>query len=332
MHALLAWEGASSMSAGNLTLAAGDIIAVLTGETDKNNLSAMNLPGGTSIASAYPAGWEVYDSGAGVHVTYPDAWILRAPTVDDPTQYKYVKLAFRISSNYMYIDHSVMESWDAGTNIATNECTVDSINYCRFPTQSYSNNTMEIVATARFIFFRTNIYSTSYSFPCMEISRIHPCLEIGSGRVPAVQVDNVAFGQTNFTVPTYTKAAIPRMLDDAGTADITNLPLRCTNGGGRPSTNISNEFDNLAVEVGYDNANNPSYGVQQILFEYRELVGQVCGDSTVADIFIMQGQVVAGFEDRTLHTLDTTDDRRIMWTDTQGIINHGDIRIVIQAE
>ena len=119
MHATIAWEGSSSLSAGNLTLAASDIIAVLTGETDKNNLSAMNSPGGTSIASTYPAGWTVWDSDTGTL----NEWVIRAPTVDDGTQYKYVKLRFYTSSSYLYIGSQLIEDWNHTTITATNACT-----------------------------------------------------------------------------------------------------------------------------------------------------------------------------------------------------------------
>ena len=329
MHARLAWVDGTTLTADNLTKVANDIIAVLTGETNENNLSTVSLPGGTSISSIYPAGWEIYDSGAGIDVTYPDAWILRAPTVDDPTQYKYLKLAFRSSSNYIYIRHQVMESWDSGTNTATNICTVDDINYVRFPPSSYNGNTLEIIATARFIWLRTNDNLYTCSFPAMEISRNHPCFAIGSGYVPVVQMQNNAFAATNFTGY---YASVPRVIDAAGTADLTSYDIRCTNGGGRGSTNVSNEFDNLTSEIAYDNASNPSYGVQQIIFERRETIGAVLGDSTVADVFIMQGGVVAGFEDRTLHDLDATLDRRCMWHDESAVTAHGDLRYIMRTE
>jgi hypothetical protein len=325
MHATIAWNGTSSLSAGNLTLAAEDIIAILTGETDKNNLSAMNLPGGTSIASSYPAGWEIWDDDTGTI----NEWVLRAPTIDDAAQYKYVRIRFYTSSAYLYLESQLMEDWNPATNTATNACTTDAVNLTRFPTNSYSNGTTEVVATARYIFVRANIYALTYAFPCIEITRVHPSLEIGSGRVPAVQLQNNGFGATNMT--TY-YAAIPRILDDAGTADLLAQDIRCINGGGRPSTNISNEFDNLAEEIAYDDSNNPSYGIQQILFERRELIGQVCGDSIVSGVFLMQGGVVTGFEDRTLHTLDSTDDVRCLWLDTSQTTTHGNNRIIIQAE
>ena len=329
MHATIAWEGASSISAGNLTLLAGDIIAVLTGETDKNNLSAMVSVGGTSIASAYPAGWTVHDSSTGT----ADEWVLRAPCVGDAAQYKYVKLRFYISSTYFALGWQVMEGWDAGSNTPTNDCPEQTVSLSRFPTNSYSNNTLELVATARWMYFRVNLYTgnPAFTIPCIEITRTHPCLEVGSGYLPAVQLsaNSTAFSATNLT--TY-YAWIPRMLDDAGTADITAQPIRCTNNGVRPSTNISNEFDNLSSEIAYDDSNNPSYGIQAILFERRDLIGQVCGDSTASDVHIMQGEVVAGFEDLTLHTLDATDDSRCMWLKNNNVTTHGNIRLIIQAE
>lgn len=322
MHATIAYQGALGL---NVAQVAGDIIAVLTGETDTANLSAMNLPGGTTIASTYPAGWTVWDSATGT----ANEWVLRAPTVDDAAQYKYVKLRFFDSVSQIMIGHQCMEDWNPTTNTATNACTEDAVAYTRFPTNTYSNGTTELMATARYIMIRANLHTDTFAVPCMEISRVHPSLEIGSGRVPCIQMANSMFAAANFA--TY-NASIPRILNAAGTADLTAQDIRCTNGGGRPSTNVNLEFDNLTAEVAYDNANNPSYGVQQILFERRELIGAVCGDSTVANVYIMQGGVVAGFEDRTLHSLDTPDDRRCMWDIDNNITTHGSIRWIIQAE
>lgn len=328
MHTLLAFDGTSSLGTTNLARAASDIIAILTGETDKNNLSLMTSPGGTSISSTYPAGWEIWDDD--ISGTYPNSWILRAPTVDDPAQYKYVKLEFFTSSSYLYVQYSVMEYWDPVTNTPTNICTTWNVNLTRHPTNSYGpNNTLEIMATAQYIIFRANIYSSTWCIPAIEISRIHPSLGIGTGRVPVCMINQNGFAATNFT--TYS-ARIPRILDDAGTADLTNQDIRVTNGGGRGSTNVSNEFDNIVAEVAYDDSGTPYYGVQQMIFERREIIGTPCGDSSAADLFIMQGGVLAGFEDRTLHTLDTTDDRRCMWFDDDAIITHGDCRWIIRAE
>jgi hypothetical protein len=325
MHATISWTGTSSLTAGNLTLAAGDIIAILTGETNTANLSAMVDVGGTTIASTYPAGWTVYDADTGT----ADEWVLRAPTVDDASQYKYVKLRFSIGSSYMFIGHQVMEDWNPTTNTATNACTEVNSTYSRFPTNSWSNNTMDLMATARYIMMRPQGYTGSMNIAAMEISRGHPCLEIGSGRVPVIQMTVTAFNAT--ALNTSKNARIPRILLTTDT-DALDKSGRCTNGGGRPSTNLANEFDNITAEAAYDNANNPSYGIQQILFEAREDIGAVWGDSTVADVFIMQGGTLTGFEDRTLHTLDSANDRRCMWDDFGGILDHGDIRWIIRAE
>lgn len=323
MHATLAWQGSL-----NINEAASDIIAVLTGETDKNNLSPMNLPGGTTIASSFPAGWEIWDDDTGTI----DEWILRAPTVDDATQYKYVRMRFYNSSSYLTMEHQLMEDWNPTTNTATNAVVQFTIRTARHPATSYGpNNTTEVIATARYILIRSNLYASNVvcGFPCIEITRTHPCLEIGTGRIPAVQMNNGALAVTNFT--TY-NSDIPRILDDAGTTDLAPQDLRNTNSGVRPSTNISNEFDNLTADIAYDNAGNPSYGIHAIVFDRRDLVGQVCGDSSASDLFIMQGEIVTGFEDRTLHTLDLTDDRRLIWDAWNNVTTHGNVRYVIQAE
>ena len=320
MHAIIAWQNNL-----NASQAAGDIIAILTGETDKNNLSAQNLPGGTTIASTIPAGWEIWDAATGV----TNEWVLRAPTIDDPTQYKYLKLRFFSSSSYLYIVHSIMEAWDVATNTPTNETTDVQLNYSRFPTNSYSNNTMQIVATAQFIIFRTDNYADTCCIPIMEISRTHPCLAIGTGRVPAISMLTGMFVATNLT--TY-NARIPRMLDDAGTTDLINVSLRATNNGVRPQLMLSNEYDNITQDIAYDSDGNPFYGVQLLLFERRDLIGQVCGDSSASDFYIMQGGVLAGFEDQTLHTLDTPDDRRVFADLYDQFTSHGNIRYMIRAE
>ena len=332
MHTTLAFEGASSLSAGNLTLVAGDIIAILTGETDKNNLSAMTSPGGTSIASTYPAGWTVWDAATGV----TDEWILRAPCDGDATQYKYVRLTFVISmATYLGINWSLMEDWDVGSNTPTNETTPHLARFDRYPTNSYGpNNTLEIMATNRYIMFRVNLYDFGFGIACLELSRIHPCYEVGSGYLPAccgiyASVQTNHFIATNLT--TY-YARIPRIIDDAGTADITDQLCRITSGGIRAMTNVSNEFDQLSEDVAYDNSAVTYYGVHNIIVERRDLIGQICGDSSVADIFISQGGTLAGFEDRTLHTLDTNDDTRCMWKNTSDILTHGNMRYMIPAE
>lgn len=322
MHATLAWQGTLVIND-----AASDIIAVLTGETDKNNLSAQILPGGTTIASTYPAGWEVWDSDTGVI----NEWILRAPTVDDATQYKYVKLTFTNSSSYLRLTYAVMEDWNPTTNTATNLCTVAASQTSRHPATSFGNNSLDLIATARFMMFRNQLYTSNVAtfFPCIEITRTHPSLQIGTGRVPAVHMEDFALGQTSFT---QYLSSIPRVLDDAGTADLTSQDIRAVCNGVRPSTNITNEFDNLTADRAYDSVGAVSYGVHAILFERREIIGQVLGDSSVSDLHIMQGEVVAGFEDRTLHSLDTTDDSRVMWKAWNQITTHGNIRFLVQAE
>ncbi len=302
-----------------------DVVAVLTGETDKNNLSSAILPGATEIASTYPAGWEVYDSDTGT----ASEWVLRAPCDGDATQYKYMKLRF-VGGPYAYMYYSLMEDWNPSTNTATNACTEKSIQMCRRPVESYGDFTQlfYLLSTNRYIYVRNTGYIYTTGFPCIEIDRIHPCLEVGSGYLPAVQTQNNPTSVTSLTVY-YTK--IPRILDDAGTADLTNYDIRMLSSMGRPLA-VSSEFDSLSSDVVYDSGGTPSYGIHLMVFERRETVGSIIGTSEVSKLWLMQAEAVTGFEDQTLHTLDTTDDVRVMWDTTNNIVGHGLGRYVIQAE
>lgn len=323
MHAKIAWEPALSLDVAS---AASDIVAVLTGETNKANLSSFVSQGGTTIASTYPAGWEVWDSSTGTANEY----VLRAPCDGDATQYKYVKLRFHIISSYLYCGHQLMEDWNPTTNTPTNACTEVVLNYTRHPLNSYnSNQVFHVFATPRYIAFRATVYAQTMTFPCMEISRVHPCFEVGSGYLPAIQMNTTQFSATNLT--TYL-ARIPRVLDDAGTADLINQDLRMTNGGFRPETNVNLGYDQFSETIAYNSSGTPFYQIENIIFERRDLIGQVCGDSTTAGVFIAQGGVVTGFEDETLHTLDTTDDYRCIWRTTENITSHGNVRYFFPAE
>lgn len=302
-----------------------DVVAVLTGETDPNNLSSAILPGATEIASTYPAGWEVWDSATGV----ADTWVLRAPCDGDATQYKYMKLRF-VGGSYAYMYYQLMEDWNPTTNTATNAVTEKFIQMARFAVESWGDDTQlfYLMATNRYIYVRNTGYLFTTGFPCIEIDRIHPCLGVGNGYLPAVQLQN---NPTSITSMTVYPAQMPRILDDAGTADITNVQIRLESSLPRPIS-VSSEFDSLSSDVGYDSGSTPSYGIHLMVFEHRETIGSIIGTSELAKIWMMQAETVAGFEDQTLHTLDTPDDVRVMWDTTNNVVGHGLGRYVILAE
>lgn len=306
-----------------------DIVALLTGETDKNNLSIDNLPGGTEITSVHPAGWTVWDSDTGTS----DEWILRAPCDGDATQFKYLRIRFYIST-YMRIEVSLMEDWDAGSNTPTNACTQTEFLAFRIPVTSWGDNSqiLNIFATNRYIVFRSTGYSNLNStfFPVVEITRLHPCLEVGSGYLPAVQTTDTWYTADNLT--TY-RAKIPRIIDDAGTADLTNQDLRALTTSSRPNTMDTNtEFDSISLDRGFNLAGTAFYGIHLIQWERRELIGGILGTSELAKIWIMQGGVDALFDDESLHTLDTTDDLRLFWMEDDTVLNGSDPRVLFQAE
>jgi hypothetical protein len=90
-----------------------DIVAMLTGETNKANLSAGCDQAATTISAAYDvAGWTVYDAAAGTN-----AQVLRAPCVGDGSQYKYAEINTN-TSGQVFI--GLWESWNSGTHTGTN--------------------------------------------------------------------------------------------------------------------------------------------------------------------------------------------------------------------
>jgi len=322
VFAEIGWTGSPSSA----TFAA-DIVAVLTGETDENNLSTDVVPGASSIIATIPAGWTIYDSATGV----ADEYILRAPTVDDATQYKYTRIKVT-GTTTRTITCSTMEDWNPTTNVATNETTAGSMSLLRTPIGSFGDTVqiVTLIATARYIAIRATGYLYTTIFPCVEISRIHPSLAIGTGRVPAVTMDDATL--TNDNLVTY-NTYIPRILDENGTADITNGAIRALATHQRPScVDTATEFDSLSTDVGYDSGGTPYYGIHLILFERRDLVGGIIGTSEVSKLWYVQAEVVAGFEDKTTHELDAPNDLKCLWTKTNLVTDGTYPRIFIEHE
>lgn len=97
-----------------------DIVALLTGETNKANLSADCVQANTYIISTVAAGWTVYDAIAGTN-----AQCLRALDVGSST-YKYLVVDLNSTGRLL---SKTYESWDSGaytgTNLAYNSDNVD---------------------------------------------------------------------------------------------------------------------------------------------------------------------------------------------------------------
>ena len=113
---------AASSTAANIL---ADVVKILTGETNKANLSANCVQAQTSISTAVStAGWAVYDAAAGTN-----AQCLRAAYDDDASNYKYVVVDTNTAG---YILLKGYESWNSGTHAGTNLCyNSDSTSYCQ---------------------------------------------------------------------------------------------------------------------------------------------------------------------------------------------------------
>jgi len=307
-----------------------DIVALLTGETDKNNLIAA-LPGATEIFSVYPAGWEMFDSDTGT----ADEWVLRSACDGDPAQFKYLRLRFFIgASTIMRIDSSVMEDWNPTTNTATNETTTDEISTFRMPISSWGDGVQifDIFATNRYVTWRNTGYTgiaPSMGLAALEITRTHPCLAVGSGYVPVITTIDSWYTGTSFT--SQFNARIPRILDDIGTTDLINKALRIGNTSSR-GEHVTNEYDNLSTAIVYDNAGNPFYALNLIHVEKYEDVGAPIGSSALGPIYSMEAGIVAGFESDTLHTLDTPNDLRLIWPEWNISTSKGQPKFLFRNE
>jgi len=107
MFAMYAWNSGASQA--NIL---SDIIALLTGETDKNTLSAACNKAGSAIYSGYAAaGWTVHDAAAGTNRR-----VISAPCADG------------VFSKFIIVDTNTTgtlsfggcESWDSSTKAGTN--------------------------------------------------------------------------------------------------------------------------------------------------------------------------------------------------------------------
>jgi hypothetical protein len=265
-----------------------DIISMLTGETDKNNLITTQLVlGSTSITANTASGWELWDSDAGV-VSGSTSQVIRAPCVDDPTQFKYMQIYMTYSSSYYRVYFALMEGWDAGTNTPTRKTAFYEIILGRGPSASYGNTIFILQSTARYIFL-ANIGSTGDSqndstFPCLEINRTHPCLAIGTGRLPAVSFSY------NWYTNTSTSGALchmTRFIDDAGSSDVLN-PLIFTFVTSTPSAywTSGDTFAPFTEDRATDKDGGIFFGAYLLQFDRRSQYGHIAGTSEVSHVYI----------------------------------------------
>lgn len=156
-----------------------DIVAVLTGETDKNNLSASCNKTNTTITSIIPAGWTVHDASAGTNMK-----CLKAVISDDGATYKYIVIDL---SNSGYILSKGYETWNATNHTGTNLCYYSDQTTSGQRWTNGGAGTLYIFSSVRFIYIWSE-YSTTYGSSWASS---------GTGlfeRTRAIPIDTVAYG------------------------------------------------------------------------------------------------------------------------------------------
>src|SRR5574343_619720 len=132
-----------------------DIVAVLTGTTDVNALSAQIVKANSQIISTDPAGWTL----VGDYLT--TGKVLSAPVADNAAQYKYVAI-FTSGTSVAY---QLGEGYNAGGKTLTTATVSHGLisNYAStavvFPNGGYTTFDLYITASARHIGFHTLINS-----------------------------------------------------------------------------------------------------------------------------------------------------------------------------
>lgn len=108
----------AGLTAANLL---SDVVKLLTGTTDVNDLSAGCDKTRTDIKSVEPAGWTIYDNDAAVLIAN-NRTVLRAPVFDNPNLYKYVMIEANTAGANGLLYIKGYEAWNAVTHTGTNEC------------------------------------------------------------------------------------------------------------------------------------------------------------------------------------------------------------------
>ncbi|MBF0422630.1 MAG: hypothetical protein HQL73_06530 [Magnetococcales bacterium] len=172
---------AAGATQANIT---ADLAAILTGETEKNNLSASCDKNNTLIQATIAAGWALHDSDGG-----SGSKVLKAPLADDGTKFKYIRL---YSSATTSIRLEVYETWDAFTNAGTNRCYYsDDVNFAQ-RLDLTNGGVMHVFSSQRFAMLCADTSggwgSSVYSGPagCFERTRLLPFDTIAYGMPPYV--------------------------------------------------------------------------------------------------------------------------------------------------
>jgi len=181
-----------------------DIVAILTGTTDKNTLSASCDKTNTYIYNTYTnAEWILHDASAGTNQV-----VLKGARFDDPTNYEYALLDFDTVASKFGV--KLYETWNETTHTGTNVAYVStnlSSNtgfYQRINT-SAGGSTIIYANKGRCILFQGNT-ATGYGddtnkawLGCMQRSRLSPWDTVAAG----YPISAVVFGASMFGALSY---------------------------------------------------------------------------------------------------------------------------------
>lgn len=254
-----------------------DVTAILTGETNKTNLSAACVQASTSIVSTIASGWAVHDSSPAT-----DSKVIKAPHSDEGSVYKLAYL--NISDTLLKVDMCI--SWDevahTGVKSAASIGQVISVT---------SGGTVFIYASARFFALYSEYYNssgvkysgaTTYGGPSgiFEMSRIAPWLTVGSGYSKSVVI--MSFGHQCYDKSggAFGKVKNPSNSDDTFTSATAYFPGFAPNAissnlTGGPSAKIRNSSGGIVI---------PTFPLLMAGFSYSTLncvVGDVSASSDV---------------------------------------------------
>lgn len=102
----------STANGGTIANLIADVCAIFCGETSPANLSTTCIPASTEIIATTPAGWTMHDAAVG-----GGARVIRAPCVDDPTNFKYLRISESSAALYLH----GFETFNATTHVGTNQ-------------------------------------------------------------------------------------------------------------------------------------------------------------------------------------------------------------------
>jgi len=207
-----------------------DVVKLLTGETNKANLSANCVQASTSIISTVAAGWSVYDASAGTNKQ-----AIRALN-QDGTTYKYATVSF---SSTTVLNTAVQESWNSGTHAATNEVVAPSISW-----NATNGGTLYIYATVK------NFIIYSYSGSVFQLFSSW-CFEISRDTIPSGYPCHVGCGPNNgdsylFSISaTQYAASIPRTkkFQTTGDATLDTVMMQAISGGAGVASTVGRLTD-----------------------------------------------------------------------------------------